>query len=613
MSEAESIGRAARRKQAEARLTRSRSARDFAGAAHAAHLGAQTPAARSDVLPNFADEFKGNTVGDIKSGEPFGLDIKYIDQIDWSLSVKRISHDVRSDFIYAPHLNFIYSRAGDEIIQILKAELKAGAYSPGVPITIEVPKSYRISVAAQIKRLGPPFSRPGSILLPKDRLFYQALADMAAPLIKLKTDESRSFSHRLDLSPSGNMFVPTRTCWNDLQKALKILSEDKTLLYVVKLDVANFFGALNQHELINVLSDSGYPKPLNSRLEALITSFTGNRSSRGMLQGMYPSDLFGNFYLAPIDKILEEHGVASARYVDDVYVFVQTMRAAERVLRELISSLRTYDLTLNEAKSRILLKSSLITEEPDLEALFANAVEEVAEQIDDDDFDVDYGFQSEWDEIEDEHEKEGNEKEEGQDDQKGKLELEATKILFSSIDEYDGHEESIERYCLPLFAKANSDFAVEHVIDAFKKRPAMSQIYVAYLAKFLADEHVSKFLIGLLSDTSLLDWQALWVVAALSQVIEADDAYIKVVLDILKDGDRHETLRAAAAVYVGRFGNHHRRKTIAQIYASTSSYIQSAIYFSSRNWPGVERTNAKAAWGNHHALNILISAALAKK
>jgi hypothetical protein len=122
--------------------------------------------------------------------------------------------------------------------------------------------------------------------------------------------------------------------WSELQKALKEHAKDEELEYVVKVDVANFFGSLNLHELINVLSDSGYPKPLNSRLEALLTSFTGDRSSRGILQGVYPSDLFGNFYLAPLDTVLDEHGVPSARYVDDIYVFVKSMKAADRLLRE---------------------------------------------------------------------------------------------------------------------------------------------------------------------------------------------------------------------------------------------------------------------------------------
>jgi hypothetical protein len=538
-------------------------------------------------------------MADIKSGEPFGMEAAYLAKIDWDLARRRILQDVRSDFVYAPHLNFIYSKAGNELVAALKAELKGGNYSPGVPLTIEVPKSFRIRVAAQIKRLGPNFSRPGSILLPRDRMLYQALADQAAPIIDKKTDSARSFSHKLAATVSASMFLPTRTCWSQLQKALAKHSKHPDLKYILKVDVANFFGSLNQHILINVLSDAGYPKPLHSRLEAILTSFTGERSSRGILQGMYPSDLFGNYYLAPIDKVLDECGVPSARYVDDIYVFVKSMDGADKLLRELIPALRSYDLVLNEAKSMVIPKSSLMTEEPDLEALFADAVAEIASQVDDEDFDADYGFQSDWDDSDDDEDED--------------LELKATKVLFDSLEEYPGHEENIERFCLPLFSKAGSDYAVEHVLETFQKRPAMSQIYASYLAKFLEEEDVRDFLIDLLAETSLVDWQKLWILAALSQVSGAEDASVKAAMWILKDGDRHEALRAVAAIYAGRFGDHQRRKALIAYYGSVSHYVQAAIYFSTRAWPGIERSNAKASWGSQNPLNSLLTAGMANK
>lgn len=514
-------------------------------------------------------------MADIKAGEPFGLDKAALNQIDWDLALKRVIHDLRSDFIYAPHLAFIYGKAGDELIDDLKSDLNSGNFSPSVPLTIEVQKSFRIRVAAQSVRLGPTFSRPGSILLPRDRLFYQALADQAAPIVEAKTDTKRSFSHRLAPPDSANMFLPTRICWNELQKSLAKYAKPKKTNYILKIDVANFFGSLNQHTLINVLNDSGYSKSLSSRLEAILIRYTGERSSRGILQGMYPSDLFGNYYMAPIDQFLNDYGVRSARYVDDMYVFIESVDAAGKLLRELIPALRSYDLILNEAKSVIIPKSALRTEEPDLDALFTDAVAEISSQVEDDDFDAEYGFQAEWEDEEIDEED---------------LELKATTVLFDSLSEYPGNEENIERFCLPLFSKAGSDYAVEHVQNSFKKRPSMSQIYVSYLSKFLETDDVKKFLLGLLKDASFTDWQKMWVLAALSQVQTADDAAVKVALDLLKDANRHDTLRAIAAVYAGRFGNHTRRKALISIYPFASNYIQAAIYYSSRMWPGVERS-----------------------
>ena len=424
-------------------------------------------------------------MAEIKVGAPFGMDGAMLSKIDWTLALKRVSHDLRTDFIYAPHLGFIYSKAGDELMAKFNSELKSGQYSPSLPLTIEVPKSFRMQVRVSPRRLGPSFSRPGSILLPHDRLLYQALADKAAPIVASKTDAARSFSHQLDKPDSASMFLPTRTCWSALQSALAKHAKSDEHNYILKVDVANFFGSLNLHTLINVLNDSGYPPAFCTRLEVILTSYAGERSSRGIPQGIYPSDLFGNYYLAPIDCFLREYGVPSARYVDDLYVFVESVDMADRLLRKLITTLRSYDLVLNENKSVLMPKSALRTEEPDLEELFAAAVAEIAGQIDDDDFDADYGFQSEWDEEQ---------------TNKEDLELKATTILLDSLPEYPGQEENIERFCLPLFSKAGSDYALEHVLDAFKKRPAMTQIYASYVAKFIKMDAVRETLWALLKD-----------------------------------------------------------------------------------------------------------------
>jgi Reverse transcriptase (RNA-dependent DNA polymerase) len=262
----------------------------------------------------------------ITTGEPFGMDPAAFAAADWDLALKRVVHDLRSDFIYAPHLSFIYRQAGAELVAALQGELQRRSFSPGVPITIEVPKPFRIRVKARTRRPGPNYSRPGSILLPQDRLLYQAFADRAAPLLETRTDRTRSFSHALAPSDSATMFLPTRDCWNQLQGALKRHSGDRATRYVMKVDVANFFGSLNQHTLINELEDAGFPNPISSRLEVMLTRYTGQRSSRGILQGMYPSDLFGDYYLVPIDRFFSERSVPSARYVDDMIYLRQQRR-----------------------------------------------------------------------------------------------------------------------------------------------------------------------------------------------------------------------------------------------------------------------------------------------
>lgn len=537
----------------------------------------------------------------VKLGDPYGIGNPNVEKIDFELALKRVRNDLKTDFIYAPHLGLIFARAGEHLIDALSNDLKNSKYAPGLPLTMEIPKSFRIPVGAT-KRLGPAYTRPGSILMPKDRLLYQAFADLAAPIIEAGLDHSRSFSHQLSDQSSETMFQPTRKCWSDLQNALAGHSSAENIQYVMRLDVANYFGSINQHLLINVLNDAGFGKWVSERLEVSLTAFTGARSSRGILQGIFPSDLFGNFYMAPVDRFLEDIGVRSARYVDDLYIFVETVEAADRLLRELIPFMRSYDLSLNESKSSILPKNLLATMEPDLEALFQAAVEEISAQLDEEDFDADYGFQSEW---------EGEDEDAG-DDEGTNLELVATIQLFDSVDQYPGQEENVERFCLPLFSKASSQHAVPHVMEAFRRRPAMSQIYSSYLANFLEEEVVRDFLNGLVVDNLLHDWQKMWVVAALMLGPKPDDLQVKLTMDLLKDGNRHEALRAVAGYFVGRFGDNTRRNALRNAYPQFSPYIQAALYASSRLWPGVEHRNAKATWGPHGMLNQLLTKAMEK-
>ncbi len=543
-------------------------------------------------------------MGALKVGSPFGLEKRYLDAIDWELAIQRISNDIRSDFIFAPHIRYILRQKKDNLIDLVKGELSSGKYIPSLPVTIEVPKSSCIKISSQPPRPGPNYSRPGSILMPKDRLVYQIISDEAAEIISKKTDKNRSYSHILDAENPEKMFRPTRVCWDAFQQDMRKKTSKERVKYVLKIDIANFFGSINQHTLVNVLADAGLKKPFVERLENILTSFSGDRSSRGIIQGVFPSDLLGNFYLEPLDRFLADKGVPSARYVDDVYIFVRSVGEAETLVRALIPELRSYDLSLNEAKSAIIPKKLLVVEEPDLEDLFRTAIDEVSQQLDRESFDVSYGFQMRWEEDdEDDEESETSDDAEDEDDF---LKIEATKKLFDGIDDYSGHEESIERFCLPIFTKASSDYAIDHVLKSFDDRPSMSQLYCAYLSRFMEDEDVYTFLCEAIQDSDRYDWQRMWILASLLQREAVEDSLVRDVNSIFSDGGCHETLRAVAAIFIGRFGDAARRKSLVKSYGNVSVYIQSAIFYISRKWPVVEKNNAKSMWGNGNELNKLI-------
>lgn len=543
-----------------------------------------------------------------RSSSAFGLDPAVVKQIDWDLAVRRVLNDSKSDFIYAPHLRFIYSRARERVIDYIKRELRAGTFSIGTPLTIDVPKANRVRISHS-KRLGPNFTRPGSILLPQDRILYQALGDQASSVVDRNLDRTRSFSHVLDTENTDSMFLPTRNCWNNLQRALAMYAGSDKVLYVLKMDVANYFGSINQHTLVNILSDAGYGASLTSRLEDVLVGFTGYRSSRGILQGLYTSDLLGNFYMMPIDRFIAEWGAPSARYVDDVYVFVESYQEAHDLFQYLIAELRSYDLILNEAKTYILPKNLLVTEEPDLEKLFDEAIREISAQTKDEEFSDDYGFQMDWEDDERFDDDSCDDDDDSQEDEDvpADVELRATEILFDAIASYPGHEESIERFCIPIFQRVKSDYAINHVMIFFDDKPSMTQIYASYLASFIERRDVMRFLSSELDDSGYSDWQCMWILAALLQSFDVDAEAIRVAYTILVDANRHEGLRAVAAIFVGKFGDFARRRSLITVYPTVSEYIKAAIYFSTMYWGAVGKRNARASWGAQGLLNRFIT------
>jgi hypothetical protein len=249
------------------------------------------------------------------------------------------------------------------------------------------------------EKKGPSFSRQGSILLPKDRLLYQAIGDMIESKLESKIDRKRCFSNQL--SPKSEVvYEPTRKSWGEFQ--IDSQKKAKKAKFIIKADVANFFGSLNQHTLINLIDDAGVDSYVINILEKILVRYTGaERSSRGIIQGLATSDLLGNFYLTPVDALFKKQKVPSSRYVDDIFAFFETSESSDTFSRELISKLRSYDLSLNEYKSTFMVASNLLTEEPDLEILFNEAVEEIHGWLDGDEGEVSgYNFQIDWDEEE---------------------------------------------------------------------------------------------------------------------------------------------------------------------------------------------------------------------
>lgn len=513
-----------------------------------------------------------------------GLDRKTIAQINHASVIAHVKSDIRSDFILAPHYNAVFNRAGDELWDQVKQQLSAGTYQPELPITMSVPK----------ERF---FTRPGSILRPADRLVYQALIDNVIKQLEDGHDRSRSFSH-VPSDEEGQMFEPNHKCWERFQTRVAEICDGSD--FILKADISNYFERLPQHHLVNLMSAAGCAPEAVGLLEEMMLAFR-ERNSFGIVQGVYPSDALGNFFLSDFDAYCELAEILSARYVDDIYMGFPSESAARKGLLSLIETLRKDGLHLNEYKSKIMPADEVIQEETAIDRLF----DEIREEIQDDETyerASPYGFEVEWEESEDEDDSDGS-------DNDIDLQNAAVERLMDHIGEYPNQEDQIEKFCLPILRSAQSDSAIEHVLNNIKDKPHQTRLYFSYISSFVrVNQGVVDALEELVADETVSDYQRMFLLAALLRARTVTRATVNTALQWLQNRTVAKETRAMAAIFSAKHGAAQQKRTVRTSYEDEpSDYVRSAILFASKYLTTVEKKTCKRAWGGHNNINTLIA------
>lgn len=405
----------------------------------------------------------------------------------------------------------------------------------------------------------------------------------------------------------GHLFEPEHLCWDRFQISLRKLASKGG--YFVKADVANYFERVPQHHLINLMIASGCSPEAVRLLEEMLLAFQ-ERDSFGIIQGVFPSDLLGNFYLSDIDAYCEIYGISSVRFVDDLYLRFGSLPDARRGLIRIINRLRQEGLHLNEYKSGIRAAQNIIREETELDHLFSQTVEEIREERKAGKESIEvvtgYGFAAGW-EFE----------EEDEDDEEEDDEYDLTNVaierLYESIEDYPRQADKIERFCLPFLRASGSDIGVQRALNGVVERPHLSRLYLSYLSRFVPTERaVSKNLAELLDSPMLvLDYQRMYLLGALMGAAKIDRNTVNSALRLLGQSSVGQEVRALAAIFAARHGTPQQRRTVRLSYENEeSAYVRAAILYASRHFTGTEQKVCTKAWGGHNTLNALIGHAL---
>ena len=215
----------------------------------------------------------------------------------------------------------------------IREQLLTGRYQPSVVKRVEIPKP-----DGGVRLLGIP-----TVL---DRLIQQAVLQVLQPEID-PTFSAFSYGFR-----------PGRGAHDAVCQAQRYVQEDRH--WVVDVDLAQFFDRVNHDILMGKIAtritDPRVWTLLRRYPEAgVLASGVVMERREGTPQGGPLSPLLANVLLDEVDRELERRGLAFVRYADDCNVYVESKRAAERVMEGLVGLYAKLKLRINPAKSAVAL------------------------------------------------------------------------------------------------------------------------------------------------------------------------------------------------------------------------------------------------------------------
>lgn len=136
--------------------------------------------------------------------------------------------------------------------------------------------------------------------------------------------------------------------------------------YIIKTDIAQFFPSIYTHTIpwaAHGISTSKQDQKHNSQTNIFnrldwFTQQCQNSQTRGVLVGPDVFRVIAEFIVSEIDQQLTDKVgnkiIGAIRHVDDFYIGVRTEIDATIVLSELRDTLQTYELQINDSKTKIL-------------------------------------------------------------------------------------------------------------------------------------------------------------------------------------------------------------------------------------------------------------------
>jgi hypothetical protein len=394
-----------------------------------------------------------------------------------------------------------YKRAWPDLKADIEIELDADSYRPLPARVLEVPKSELMV-------------RPIGLLHPRDRVVYQAVVAELAPAME-KTLTAAVFSSRFDAKK--RRVHDQRESWRRMQVEGRRLHVEEHYGFMLSTDVVSYFEYVD----LGILSrDLHSLRDVNEDHLRLLSTFLNDieRSSEiwGLPQGPQASFILGNFYLQPVDRVLELHPVVGLRFQDDIKVFANDESTLRRVLRDVGRVMRGRRLNVSVAKTKILEGDEVL-----------DHVEDATKDA------IAYGIQV------------------------GGVQsvVDDLRALFDAAVTQDPVNSRDIRFSVYRLSLADDGYAIPWILANLVRVPFLAPLLVGYLAKHMPSEaDIEPSARNYLSDpgSNLYPWTELHLIRMFARADELSDETISLVWDTLRDSNKDILVREQAARCLGR-------------------------------------------------------------
>ena len=470
--------------------------------------------------------------------------------LDLELAWKRVKKDQYDDII--PDILYLRDVDSDKntTIRKLKQRLDTG-YRPSQPLEIiDIPKKgYTL--------------RPGSYLIPEDRIIYQAVVDYISLQVE-EPPEDCVFSYRLNKEKQkSDMFQFWRDWWLRWRKEMRKVYADG-YCSILRTDIAAYFEHID-HRILRerILNGQVGEKEVLDLLDKLLKKWAlSDNKHIGIPQGFNASSFIGNLYLIDLDKKMRRNDFKYFRYSDEIYVLTKSEHKARKAIQFMTHELRNLHLNLQDAKTDILEDSGKIEKE-------IGTDEEDKIKV----FDYEFIIKQ----------------------KKGTIKESEEEIIqyWETMKKVRAKEIDVHKFkwCIHRLSSIKNRKAVNFILKNLSSLPFLSDEFSRYLQLFINKESVkSKIIEFLNSRHNIYEWQEMWLLLAITKAKKLDSTQLDVLRKIVKDMQKNWAPRCAAIFALGKLGDRTDRNSLIDLYDKEgNNCVQRAIAVSVHDLPKSKR------------------------